>query len=103
MGAALFNVNCARCHTLGWSYFEPGQPGEGAFGPPLYNVLRQFPDPVEHIDFVTIGRAFGERYGQQGKASGRMPYFQNLLTPEQIEEIVEYERELAEQIEESRQ
>ena len=103
MGAALFNVNCARCHTLGWSYDEPAQPGAGAFGPPLYNVLEQFPLEEEHYDFVAVGRAFGEQYGVQGKASGRMPYFSNLLTEEQINAIVAYERELAEQNQEGQQ
>jgi len=95
MGAALFNVNCARCHTLGWSYYEPKEPGGGAFGPSLDNVLEQFPDEEEHYDFIASGRAFGERYGLQGKASGRMPYFANVLTEEQIRAIVTYERRLA--------
>ena len=26
-GAALFNMNCARCHTIGWSYGEPQRRG----------------------------------------------------------------------------
>jgi mono/diheme cytochrome c family protein len=94
-GAALFNLNCARCHTQGWSYNEPKDPGTGGFGPPLTNVLNQFPDVEDHIDWVTVGRKKGERYGQVGQASGRMPYFQNLLTKEEIAAIVDYERSLA--------
>jgi mono/diheme cytochrome c family protein len=97
MGAALFNVQCARCHTPAASYFEPGEPGSGAFGPPLSNVLTQFDDEEEHVSFVTDGREFGEQYGRQGKASGRMPYFARILTEEQIQAIVDYERELARQ------
>ena len=38
-GEALFNLDlssgaysCARCHTKGWSYGDPGVPGQGAFG-----------------------------------------------------------------------
>lgn len=96
MGAALFNMNCARCHTQGWSYDEPMESGGGGFGPPLYNVDDQFPDIEDHLDFVTNGRARGERYGETGQASGRMPYFVNLLTEEQIRAIVEYERSLQE-------
>jgi mono/diheme cytochrome c family protein len=95
LGAALFNLNCARCHTQGWSYSEPTEPGGGGFGPPLYNVEDQFPVAEDHIDFVTNGRQRGERYGETGQASGRMPYFLNVLTAEQIEAIVEYERSLA--------
>jgi mono/diheme cytochrome c family protein len=94
MGAALFNMNCARCHTQGWSYSEPTESGGGGFGPPLYNVEDQFPDIEDHIDFVTNGRKRGEKYGETGQASGRMPYFLNILTEEQIEAIVKYERSL---------
>jgi mono/diheme cytochrome c family protein len=93
-GEALFNLNCARCHTLGYSYGEPIENGSGAFGPPLYNTVDQFPLVEDHIDFVTNGRARGEQYGQNGQASGRMPYFAQVLTQEQIEAIVEYERSL---------
>ena len=97
MGSALFNTNCARCHTLGWSYGQPHAPGGGAFGPPLSNVLNQFPVEQDQIDFVTKGTKFGEKYGVQGKSSGRMPHFSDVLTKKQIKLIVEYERRLAEQ------
>jgi mono/diheme cytochrome c family protein len=96
-GAALFNLHCARCHTTGYSYGEVKDPGGGAFGPPLSNVLNQFVVEQDHIDFVTNGKKFGEKYGTQGKASGRMPYFGQILTADQIEAIVAYERELAKQ------
>jgi mono/diheme cytochrome c family protein len=94
MGQALFNLNCARCHTLGWSYDEPKAPGGGAYGPPLYNATNQFPKAEDQIDFVTAGRKRGERYGLNGQASGRMPHFGVILTSDQIEAIVEYERSL---------
>ena len=93
-GEALFNLNCARCHTMGWSYGEPKANGSGAFGPPLYNTVDQFPVIDDHIDFVANGRARGEQYGQNGQASGRMPYFNQVLTEDQIKAIVEYERGL---------
>ena len=96
MGQALFNMNCARCHTLGWSYDEPRAPGSGAYGPPLYNTENQFPDVAEHIDFVTIGRKRGERYGLNGQAAGRMPHFGKVLSANQIKAIVTYERSLRE-------
>jgi mono/diheme cytochrome c family protein len=97
MGAALFNLNCARCHTGGWSFYEPQKPGSGALGPPLTNVTHQFLDPQDQIDFVTDGKKPGEKYGRQGAASGRMPFFSQLLTKEQIQAIVDYERSLAQQ------
>lgn len=96
LGAALFNVNCARCHTLGWAYDEARAPGSGAYGPPLHNTLNQFPDIEDHVDFVTNGRQRGEKYGVSGQGSGRMPFFLELLTEDQIKAIVEYERTLGE-------
>jgi mono/diheme cytochrome c family protein len=89
-------MNCARCHTLGWSYDEAAAPGSGAYGPPLYNTENQFPLAEDHIAFVTNGAAFGERYGLNGQSSARMAFFGNLLDAEQIAAIVEYERELSE-------
>nr|MBA2625182.1 c-type cytochrome [Acidimicrobiia bacterium] len=64
LGAALFNLNCARCHTAGWSYDEAEAPGAGAMGPSLYNVLTQFPNEVDHYDWVANGTDVGEQYGQ---------------------------------------
>ena len=92
LGAALYNTNCARCHTLGYSYGEPQTPGGGAFGPSLYNATNQFPSREDHIGFVAEGAENGERYGINGQSNGRMPYFSQVLTQEQIAAIVEYER-----------
>ena len=101
MGQALFMANCARCHTKGWSYGEPEiMGGGGAFGPNLTGgvVLRQFPPLAggvqKHVEFVTVGSEFQETYGTQGIGSGRMPGFGQLLSREQIDEIVIYERSL---------
>ena len=96
MGAALFNTNCARCHTEGWSYDEPGLPGGGFFGPSIYNSTNQFPAVEDHVEFVTDGAELGEEYGVGGFSDGNMPYFGQVLTPEQIQAIVDYERGLAE-------
>jgi mono/diheme cytochrome c family protein len=100
-GEELFNAYCARCHTLGWSYRddyeEPNaQPGGGAFGPSLRDgrTVEQFPDEEEHLAFITEGSDFGKNFGRRGIGSGRMPGFGQLLTEEQIQAIVEYERSL---------
>ena len=94
MGAALFNLQCARCHTLGWSYDEPQAPGGGAYGPPLVNAENQFPVIEDHFEWVANGAELGERYGLNGQSSGRMAFFNQVLTPEQIDLIVRYERTL---------
>lgn len=112
-GQVLFNVNCARCHTKGYSIGEPAVSGGGAYGPNLTNgsEARQFPNRDDMVDFVTKGAEFGKAYGVRGIGNqapatrtgidpgaamqgGGMPYFGDLLTPEQINAIVDYARGL---------
>jgi len=104
-GEALFEAYCARCHTRGWSYGEPETPGNGALGPSLTGgaAVRQFPVLEGHTEFVANGAcdrgtatgcsATGKLYGANGTYTGRMPFFGNLLSNEQIESILRYERE----------
>jgi mono/diheme cytochrome c family protein len=95
-GKALFDGYCARCHTQGFSYGEPGVSGGGAFGPNLTNgdTLRQFPDPALQITWVSDTADFGKQYGTRGVSHGIMPHFGNLLAPEQIKAVIDYERSL---------
>jgi mono/diheme cytochrome c family protein len=95
-GEGLFEANCARCHTKGFSYGEPEVAGGGAFGPSLIQgvTTRQFPNREDHIDFVTEGSDFQVAYGERGVGTGRMPGFGSTLSKEQIEAIVDYERSL---------
>lgn len=98
-GQKLFDGLCARCHTQGWSIGEPGLSGGGAFGPSLRDgsTVRQFPDPQTHVDFITEGAEYAKPYGVRGVGgdeAGGMPGFGQMLTKEQIEAIVEYERGL---------
>lgn len=103
VGEALFNLDlaagaysCARCHTLGWSYNQPGVPGQGAFGWNLTggSVNAHFTDDEQLVSFLKSGSEFGRLYGINGQGSGRMPGFGTLLTDDQIREIVEYVRSL---------
>lgn len=106
-GQLLFELQCARCHTKNWSFYNPDNPvgpppgpmGGGAYGPNLTggDTLRQFAGPQgvkDHIDWVTNGKPANEQYGTRGISSGRMPHFGNVLTKEQIQAIVDYERGL---------
>lgn len=106
-GAILFRLNCARCHTKGWSYYDPtaldvappAPQGSGAYGPSLRDgsTLLQFPGEAgkqEQFDWVALGVPENEQYGIRGISSGRMPHFGKQLTDEQITAIVEYERSL---------
>lgn len=107
-GQIAFMNNCARCHTRGWSYFNaedpqstppPGVMGAGAYGPNLTggDVNNQFPPPTgedELLQWISIGVPANEQYGIRGISSGRMPHFGAVLTKQQIEEIMAYERSL---------
>jgi mono/diheme cytochrome c family protein len=102
-GEALYNLamssgaySCARCHTPGWSWGDPGVSGQGALG---WNVTggataQHFPNESDMIDFIKSGSTQGAKYGTQGQGTGRMPGFGNMLTDEQIAAIVEYVRSL---------
>jgi hypothetical protein len=46
------------------------------------------------MTWVAETAPFGEQYGQRGISSGRMPYFGEMLAPEQIQAIIDYERTL---------
>ena len=106
-GQLLFELQCARCHTKNWSFFNPEDPvgplpgpmGGGAFGPSLIDgaTLRQFAGsqgPQDHFDWVAEGKPPNELYGTRGISTGRMPHFASILTEEQIQAIVDYERGL---------
>jgi mono/diheme cytochrome c family protein len=103
LGEALFNLelasgaySCARCHTLGWSYGQPGVSGQGAFGWNLTggSVNAHFASQQELEQFLRNGSEFGRLYGRNGQGSGRMPGFGSLLTDEQLDAIIEYVRSL---------
>jgi mono/diheme cytochrome c family protein len=103
LGEALFNLDldsgaysCARCHTPGWSYGDPGQAGLGVLGWNITNgaTVDHFPQKQDMVDFIKNGSVNGARYGIQGQGSGKMPGFGALLTDEQINAIVDYVRTL---------
>ena len=116
-GQLLFELNCARCHTAGWSTFDPSVPpdspggvnslglpagGGGLGGGTAFNLrdgdeIRRFGTDVSggfqaQVDFVTLGSFNHKAYGNGGIGSGRMPGFSQMLSKEYIEKIVSYER-----------
>lgn len=102
-GEAIFNLelgsgaySCARCHTQGWSYGDPGETGQGAYGWNLTGgaTNSHFNNESDMIEFIKNGSEFGKVYGNQGQGSGRMPGFGAMLTDEQIQAVVEYVRSL---------
>jgi mono/diheme cytochrome c family protein len=95
-GKKVFDGMCARCHTEGFSYGESGVAGGGAFGPSLVggSTLRQFPDPKSQVEWVEKTADLGKQYGVRGVSKGVMPHFGDMLTTEQIQAVVDYERSL---------
>jgi mono/diheme cytochrome c family protein len=96
-GKALFDGYCARCHTQGYSYGEPGvEGGGGSLGFSLVDgaTKRRFPDIASHVEWVTNTAEFGKAYGIGGISHGVMPHFGDLLSADQIKAIVDYERTL---------
>ena len=127
-GQLLFEMNCARCHTEGWSVFDPSVPpgavnsvdilglsggGGGNGGGIGFNLrdndlIRRFGTDqaggfAAQVDFVSNGSAPFKPYGNLGLGSGKMPGFGQvattaapalgpMLTPDQIKQIVYYER-----------
>jgi hypothetical protein len=73
--------------------------GGGAYGPNLTggDVNNQFPPPTgesELFSWISIGVEANQGYGVRGISSGRMPHFGAVLTKDQIEAIMAYERSL---------
>ena len=107
-GQLLFEQFCARCHTKGWSPFDPTQVngteilglpgGGGTIGPNLREgaEAKRFPGKTgvaDQEDFVGTGSDNEMKYGLNGIGTGRMPGFSKMLTKPMIAEIVKYERD----------
>ena len=103
-GQILYELHCARCHTKGFSIYDPTDPrGADVLGPAGgggtqgFNLrdggpVLRFPDPEDHKEFIKTGSEQNLPYGDNGIGSGRMPGFDLYLTDEMIDAIVEYER-----------
>lgn len=101
---ALFNGNCARCHTASFSagVAFTQEIGSGGFGPALWDgrPLVQFgeappgdsEEPDLLVDFIISGSEAQEPYGLNGFGSGRMPAFGAILDPEDVELLARFLR-----------
>ena len=88
-GSQVYASNCASCH---------GATGGGGVGPALADgaSVQTFPDEAAHIDWVKTGSqpVAGKPYGATGKiATGGMPGFEGSLSEEEIQAVVQYERD----------
>jgi mono/diheme cytochrome c family protein len=99
----LFNANCARCHTSGFSagVAFTQEAGSGGFGPALWDgrPVVQFGQPPEDeeetdlfVDFLINGSEPQTPYGLNGFGSGRMPAFGAILSEDDIVLLTKYLR-----------
>ncbi|MCD9624819.1 c-type cytochrome [Rhabdothermincola salaria] len=100
-GAEIYAAQCASCHGGG---------GGGGVGRAFTDgeLLATFPDISEMLEFVWVGSngigPAGTPYGDPDRAGGAhttlsyngnpMPAFQDVLTPEELLNVVRYEREV---------
>jgi mono/diheme cytochrome c family protein len=97
-GVGLFNAYCARCHTAGYSAGPAieKEAGSGAWGPALNDgrSVVQFPEYDSQYTFIVNGSELGKNYGVNGIGRGWMPGFGQLLSQEDLDLIILYERSL---------
>lgn len=73
-GQNIYRNNCASCH---------GTKGGGGSGPKLAGVVEaKYPNIADHLAIIADGKG------------GGMPGFSERMTPEQIEAVARYEREV---------
>ena len=99
---ALFNANCARCHTAGFSagVAFTQEIGSGGFGPALWDgrPVVQFGAAAANveddllIDFLIKGSEPQKPYGLNGFGSGRMPAFGFTLSESDLVLLARYLR-----------
>jgi mono/diheme cytochrome c family protein len=98
----LFNANCARCHTAGFSAGIPytREAGSGGMGPALWDgrPVVQFGEATEDtendllIQFLINGSEAQEPYGLNGFGTGRMPSFGPILDLDDLQLLARYLR-----------
>lgn len=89
-GGEIYAERCASCH---------GATGGGGVGPALSGgaVLETFANPADQLLWVALGsdRWPDSTYGDAAiPVEGGMPSFQDALTPEELNDVVRYEREV---------
>jgi mono/diheme cytochrome c family protein len=115
-GQLIFELNCARCHTAGWSTFNPAVPpdepggvsslglpgGGGGMGGGIgFNIrgseIQRFGTDEAggfdlQVEFVATGSVPFKEYGTNGQGTGKMPGYSQMLTGDMIKQVVGYER-----------
>ncbi|HVR33951.1 MAG TPA: c-type cytochrome [Acidimicrobiia bacterium] len=92
----VYQSNCARCHTSGYSAGVgfAQEPGSGGFGPALWDgrPAVQFLTEEALVDFLITGAEVNVPYGVNGFGSGRMPGFGTTLSTEDLTNLARWLR-----------
>ena len=92
----VYQSNCARCHTSGYSAGVgfAQEPGSGGFGPALWDgrPAVQFLTEEDLVEFLITGAEVNVPYGVNGFGSGRMPGFGTTLSTEDLTNLARWLR-----------
>jgi mono/diheme cytochrome c family protein len=92
----IYQSNCARCHTSGYSAGIPyaQEAGSGGFGPALWDgrPAVQFLTDEDLIDFLRVGALVNVPYGVNGFGNGQMPGFGATLSEQDLSDLAHWLR-----------
>lgn len=92
----IYQSNCARCHTSGYSAGIPfaQEAGSGGFGPALWDgrPAVQFLTQEDLVEFLIVGAQDNVPYGVNGFGTGRMPGFGTTLSTEDLTDLARWLR-----------
>ncbi|MDX1449814.1 MAG: cytochrome c, partial [Acidimicrobiia bacterium] len=92
----VYQSNCARCHTSGYSagVAFAQEAGSGGFGPALWDgrPAVQFLTQEDLVDFLIVGAEVNAPYGVNGFGNGQMPAFGTTLSLEDLNNLARWLR-----------
>jgi mono/diheme cytochrome c family protein len=92
----VFQSNCARCHTSGYSagVAFAQEAGSGGLGPALWDgrPAIQFLSEEDLVDFLIVGAEANVPYGVNGFGTGRMPGFGTTLSSDDLADLARWLR-----------
>lgn len=92
----IYQSNCARCHTSGYSAGVgfAQEAGSGGFGPALWDgrPAVQFLTEDDLVEFLKVGARANTPYGVNGFGTGRMPGFGTTLSTEDLTNLARWLR-----------
>jgi mono/diheme cytochrome c family protein len=92
----IYQSNCARCHTSGYSagVAFAQEAGSGGFGPALWDARPavQFLSDEDLVAFLTVGAQANVPYGVNGFGNGQMPGFGATLSTDDLSNLARWLR-----------